>query len=191
VNLQTNVCGRILAVQAAIVALTIFSLAQDPGSTGVAMTTWQNDQHRTGRNLNEGSLVSVSGQLPGFSLLCNAQLDGQVYAQPLIETGVTINNTHYAGGVAYVVTQNDTLYAINGTPAVGNSTCPIINTVPLLPILTAKTGFTNTAVDCTTIGSGGCPVDPRIGILGTPVINVSGSNGTIYLVTYSQDTSGH
>jgi hypothetical protein len=84
-------------------------LAQDPGSTGVSVTTWQNDTHRTGRNLGESVLVSP---LTGFGQLCNVQLDGQVYAQPLVETSVTIGGTHYAGGVAYVVTQNDTLYAI-------------------------------------------------------------------------------
>jgi hypothetical protein len=61
----------------------------------------------------------------------------------------------------------------------------------LLPILSTVTGQTNVAVACSGIGSGGCPVDPVIGILGTPVINVSGSIGTIYLVTYSQDSSGN
>ncbi len=170
----------------AVVTLTTFSLAQDPGSTGVAIVTWQNDTHRTGRNINEATLVSP---LASFGQLCNVQLDGQVYAQPLIETSVTINHTLYPA-VAYIAT-NDTLYAISGTPAAGNATCPILATLPLLPILTTVTGLTNTAVDCTTIGSGGCPVEPVIGILGTPVINVSNHVGTIYLVTYSQDSSGN
>jgi len=82
-SLFTGVCGRVSLMFVVVVALTIFSSAQDPGSTGVSVTTWQNETHRTGRNLNESNIVSVSGQLPGFSLRCNVQLDGQVYAQPL------------------------------------------------------------------------------------------------------------
>ena len=177
-----------LVLSAALVVMTALSSAQDPGSTGVAIVTYQNDAHRTGRNVNEATLVSP---LTGFGQLCNVQLDGQVYAQPLIETSVTINGTHYTGGVAYVVTQNDTLYAINGTPTSGNNACSVLASLPLLPILTTVTGQTNTTVDCTTIGSGGCPVDPVVGILGTPVINVSNHVGTIYLVTFSQDTAGN
>jgi hypothetical protein len=168
-------------------ALASISFAQDPGSTGVSVTTWQNDTHRTGRNLNEGTLVSP---LTGFGQLCNVQLDGQVYSQPLIETSVTIGGTHYPGGVAYVVTQNDTLYAINGVPT--STTCSIIASLRLLPILNTVTGQTNTAVACGDIGGEDCAtIDPVVGILGTPVISVSGSTGTIYLVTYSQDTVGN
>jgi hypothetical protein len=170
-----------------IVALAVFSSAQDPGATGVSVTTWQVDTHRTGRNLNEGTLVSP---LTGFGQICNVALDGQVYAQPLIETNVGIAGTVYPV-VSYVVTQNDSLYAINGVPT--SATCSIIDYMPLLPILSSSgvTGVPNTAVACTGIGSGGCPVKPVIGILGTPVISVSGSTGTIYLVTYSQDSNGN
>jgi hypothetical protein len=185
---KTDMRRYLAFVLGAVLAASTFSLAQDPGSTGVAIVTYQNDTHRTGRNVNEATLVSP---LTGFGQLCNVPLDGQVYAQPLIETSVTINGTHYTGGVAYVVTQNDTLYAINGTPASGNNACSVLASLPLLPILTTKTGQTNTAVDCTTIGSGGCPVDPVVGILGTPVINVSNHTGTIYLVTFSQDAAGN
>jgi hypothetical protein len=189
--LFTNLDRRASRVVLAALMLTAFSVAQDPGSTGVSVTTWQNDTHRTGRNLNEGVLVSPLTGI-NFGQLCNAQLDGQVYAQPLVETSVTINGTHYPGGVAYIVTQNDTLYAINGTPTVGNSTCPVITSLPLLPILTTVTGQTNTAVVCNTFGDGKCgAVNPVIGILGTPVINVSNHVGTIYLVTHSQDSAGN
>jgi hypothetical protein len=165
-----------------------FISAQDPGSTGVSVTTWQNDTHRTGRNLNEGTLVGSLSSI-NFGQLCNVQLDGQVYVQPLVETSVHISGTLYSS-VAYVVTENDTLYAINGTP--GTGTCSIISTLPLLPILTTVTGHTNTAVACSGVGGQDCAtIAPVVGILGTPVINISGSVGTIYLVTYSQDTLGN
>jgi hypothetical protein len=180
----TNVSGRFTSLLVAVAVLATLSLTQDIGSTGVPVVTWQNDPHRTGRNMKEPNLVSLTG----FGQLCNVQLDGQVYAQPLIETSVLIGGTRY--NVAYVVTQNDTLYAINGTPASGNTACPVLATMPLLPILSALTQTTHSAVACSGIGSGGCPVDPVIGILGTPVINVSNGVGTIYLVTFSQDTGG-
>jgi hypothetical protein len=65
-----------------LAALSGISLAQDPGATGVSVTTWQNDTHRTGRNLNEALLVASNNALPAsFGQLCFAPLDGQVYAQ--------------------------------------------------------------------------------------------------------------
>src|SRR6202167_3338741 len=94
--------------------------------------------------------------------------------------------------MAYVVTQNDTLYAINGTPSPGSSACSVVASLPLLPILNTATGQTNSAVACADIGGEDCAtIAPVVGILGTPVINISGSVGTIYLVTYSQDTVGN
>lgn len=186
--LSKNVYARFFCLLVVVAMAVTSSSAQDPGSTGVSVTTWQDDTHRTGRNLNEGTLVSP---LTGFGLICGTQLDGQVYAQPLIETAVTIGGITYTGGVAYVVTQNDSLYAINAAPTPTTCSNPPINYMPLLPILNNLTGQTHSAVACSGIGSGGCPVDPVVGILGTPVITVSGSTGTIYLVTYSQDTIGN
>jgi hypothetical protein len=160
-----------------------FLFAQDPGSTGTIVTTWQNDTLRTGRNLSETTLVSP---LTGLGLNCSIALDGQVYAQPLIETSVNfnLNGTFYT--VAYVVTQNDSLYAINAVST--SSTCSQLGYMPLLPILSSNsvTGVNNFAVPCGNIGGKDCAtIAPVVGILGTPVINVSDHTGTIYLVTYS------
>lgn len=89
-----------------------------------------------------------------------------------------------------MVTQGDSLYVIDANPNDGNTPCYAIEYLQLLPILNGITGTTHTAVPCSGIGSGGCPVDPVIGILGTPVVNISGSKGYIYLVTYSVDNNG-
>jgi hypothetical protein len=72
-------------------------------STGVCVTTWQQDTpslcagcaYRTGANLSEGQLTSNTIQNDNFGLLCSAQLDGQVYAQPLVVSNVTIGGTRY------------------------------------------------------------------------------------------------
>jgi hypothetical protein len=183
--------GRISLAFVVAVALTASAFAQVPGDLPANVLTWQNDNHRTGRNLQESILVPslVSGGT--FGQLCSAQLDGQVYAQPLVVTDVKIGGTSYPNGVVYVVTQQDTLYAINGVP--GGATCSVLAPSPLhlLPILTSVTGQTNTAVDCTMIGGGGCPVNRWVGILGTPVISIGNGAGTIYLVTFSQDAIGN
>jgi hypothetical protein len=73
-----------------------------------------------------------------------------------------------------------------------STTCSVITSLPLLRVLNTVTGHTNTAVACGDIGGEDCAtIDPVVGILGTPVINVSGSTGTIYLVTFSQDAIGN
>jgi hypothetical protein len=53
-------------------------------------------------------------------------LDGQVYAQPLVVSGAKIGTTTYTY-VVYVVSEKDTLYAIDGDPADGNTPCTILN----------------------------------------------------------------
>src|SRR5579863_107052 len=166
-----------------------------PG-TGVCVLTWQQDTgldttcseciYRTGENLNEPALTSGALEKQNFGVLCSAPLDGQVFGQPLVATNVTINNVTYSR-VVYVVTQKDTLYAIDGNPA-DNPPCQILNGngngVSLL-------GSGQYQVDCNHVGGGrnACinTIGPFVGVLGTPVINLSGNSGTIYFVAETQD----
>jgi hypothetical protein len=160
----------------------------------VNVLTWQNDTHRTGQNLNEATLVSLSG----FGQLCNIPVDGQVYAQPLVVADVKFNGSTAAyTSVVYAVTQNDTVYAINGTPPGTNpSSCPATSQIlGQQSLLTYNINGINTTlyqVDCNFIGDPKAPcgtIKPYIGILGTPVISLSGvGTGTMYLVTENQDT---
>src|SRR5579863_6090968 len=53
-------------------------------SSSVCVTTWQQDTYRTGQNLQEPTLIATGGNLGTFGELCSAQLDGQVYGQPLV-----------------------------------------------------------------------------------------------------------
>ena len=174
------------AISTAIAVLGVCALltAQDPGSTGTSVVTWQNDNARTGQNLKEGTLVYNTLSKSNFGQLCSVQLDGQVYAQPLVITNSKINGTRYPY-VAYVVTQNDTLYAIDGTPPTGTgNTCGPIASLPFL-----TTGATNghSPADCSQIGGGGCgTIAPKVGILGTPVIAFANHTATMYLVTETQ-----
>jgi hypothetical protein len=179
-----------------LLALTMIASAplraQDPD---VNVVTWQNDTHRTGQNLNEGILVSP---LTGFGQLCNIPVDGQVYSQPLVVADVKFNGstTPYTS-VVYAVTQYDSVYAINGTPPGTNpASCPPATQIlKQQSLLTYNINGTNTnlyPVDCTFIGDPNAKcntIKPYVGILGTPVISLSGvGTGTLYLVTENQDT---
>ena len=178
-----------------VVALTLLSAAQDLGGVGVSILTWQQDKpalcsgcvYRTGQNLAETGITYGTINTGTFGQVCKVALDGQVYAQPLIVTAVPINGSTHKYKVAYVVTQNDTVYAINADPAdTFSSPCAI---------LLQQTLLTNNLVgqpvmvpaNCDRLGAGSCQaIAPNIGILGTPVINISGGVGTLYVVAEMQ-----
>lgn len=173
----------IISVTITAICLSPALRAQDPGTSGVSVLTWQYDTGRTGQNLSEGALVYNSLGTSSFGQRCSVQLDGQVYAQPLVVTNSKINGTMY--NVTYVVTQNDTLYAIDATPPSGTGgTCGPMASLPFL-----TTGATNghSPADCSQVGGGGCgAVGPKVGILGTPVIVLGNHTATMYLVTETQ-----
>ena len=149
----------------------------------VNITTWQDDNLRTGQNLNETILTPANLSTGNFGELCSLALDGQVYAQPLVLSNVTFNGTQYAS-LVYVVTQRNTLYVINGTPQAQGNPCVQVASLSLTP-------SGQFPVDCNYIGAQGCQtIAPVVGTLGTPVIQtVANSNGTIYVVTETQDVA--
>jgi len=165
-----------------------------PTGTGtICVLTWQQDTpsictgcaYRTGQNLSESAITYSSITTDRFGRLCSVQLDGQVYAQPLVVTNVGIGSTTWPS-VVYVVTQNDRLYAIDGNPQDG---CAILNGngsgTSLIPA-------GQSAVPCRDIEGIDClAIKPTVGILGTPVISTSGSTGTMYVVTETEDSSGN
>jgi len=157
---------------------TVFVLAQ------ANVTTWHNDNLRTGQNTNEIVLTPANLASGNFGQLCSADLDGQVYAQALVLADVTFNGVQYSS-LVYVVTQMNTLYVIQGTPTTqGGTTCNIITSLSLNPAGQYPT-------DCTYLGTGSCQtLAPTVGALGTPVIQtVPNSLGMLYVVTETQDAT--
>jgi hypothetical protein len=147
----------------------------------VNVATWQNNPHRSGEYPHEGTLLYNNVSDLTFGQLCTKSLDGQVYAQPLVMTGVTFTGYTKGQTIVYVVTQNDTLYAISGASTNVAPICTILGQVSLSGYLSQH------PVDCNYIGGKQCQtISPYVGILGTPVIN----SGVLYLVTETQDVAG-
>lgn len=140
------------------------------GVAQVNVTTYHNDNARTGQNLAETSLTPANVNSTQFGKLFSVAVDGYVYAQPLYLSNVAINGgTH---NVVYVATEHDSLYAIdadNGT---------IYWQVGFIPP-GGSTVSSNSDAGCDDL-------IPEVGITGTPVIDTG--TKTIYLVTRTKES---
>ena len=140
--------------------------------TSVSQTavTYHNDNYRTGWNSTETVLTPANVGSSSFGLLFKVKLDDQVDAQPLVVPGVNVTTGKFPGthDVVYVVTENDTVYAIDA------------NTSTVL--LTQSLGKpVQMPLSCNNNG-------PNVGINSTPVID--SSSNTLYVIAYTQDNTG-
>ncbi len=82
----------------------------------VSVTTYHNDNARTGQNTLETVLTTSNVNASSFGKLFRVPVDGQIYAQPLVLSNLSIGGgTH---NVVYVATEHDSVYAVdadNGT----------------------------------------------------------------------------
>src|SRR5262249_43004788 len=109
-----------------------------------------------------------------FGLQFHYQVDGEMYGQPLIKTGVTIGNgsTH---DVVYAVTQHDSVYAFDAN---GGG-------------LLWQDSFIDPANGITTVPSGDVgsgDMSPEIGITATPTIDTN--LGVLYVASKTRNTVG-
>lgn len=136
------------------------------------VTTYHNDNLRSGQNLKETILTANNVNSLSFGKLAFAPVDGVIDAEPLYLSGVSIpgGGTH---NVLYVVTENDSVYAFDAD---------------------AGTALWQKSL----LGTGESPSDdhgcgqisPQIGITSTPVIDrSSGAHGTLYVVAMSKHSS--
>jgi autotransporter-associated beta strand protein len=140
------------------------------------ITQYHVDSQSTGANLTETQLTPSNVNAADFGQLYNTPLDGQVYAEPLVLTNVTIDsgpNTVGTPGtynsVVFVATQHDSLYAINaadGTILWQRTFLDTTNPNDYLPGATSVTTIPSADTDSTDI-------DPEVGITSTPVIDPS------------------
>jgi len=80
-------------------------------SAQVNVTTYHNDNSRTGANTQETILTPNNVNSTQFGKIFSVSVDGALYAQPLYTSNVAIaGGTH---NVLYVATEHDSVYAID------------------------------------------------------------------------------
>jgi len=134
----------------------------------IAVSTYHNDNSRTGENTSETILTPSNVNSTTFGKLFTVSVDGSVYAQTLYIPNVSLSSgTH---NVLYVATQHDSIYAIDA------DTGTIYWQVSLIP---AGGSTVNSSTD---LSCGDIPTE--VGITGTPVIDAT--TNTLYVVAKSK-----
>ena len=138
----------------------------------IAVTTYHNDNYRSGANTNETVLNPSNVNVQTFGKRSVFAVQGYVYAQPLYVPGVNIGGTLH--NVVYIATEHDQVYAFDV-----NSGQQIWQT----SFLSSGGNLTVSTVLSTDLGCS--DIVPEIGITGTPVIDTS--TGTLYLVAKTKE----
>jgi fibronectin type 3 domain-containing protein len=138
---------------------------------------YHNDNASTGRNLNETVLTPDNVNASTFGRAFTTNLDGNVYAQPLVMSGLNIPNKGIHD-VVFAATEHDSLYALDG------NTGGVLWQRSFLDIgLPGATSITPLPASVM-----GATITPDIGITGTPVIDAA--TQTLYLVATTAETVG-
>ena len=145
--------SRSLVNGSLVLGLLFLALTVPPVEGQTAVATYHYDNNRTGWNSHELRLTPSSISSSAFGVLKTVFLDDQVDAQPLVYNGVV-----------YVVTESNTVYAIDAVN--GN----ILSTNNFGP-------------------SFGSCVAGNVGINSTPVIDPGSS--TLYIMVYTSDGNGN
>ena len=147
-----------------------------PVSAQVAVTTFHNDNSRTGSNTHETILTPTNVNVSQFGLKINFQVKGQVYAQPLYVPSLSIGGTTH--NTLFIVTQHDQAYAFDVDSGQQLWHADFLVSSSLNHQITSVSS--TDAENCTDI-------NPEIGISSTPVIDLN--TNTMYLVTKTKETN--
>jgi len=163
---------RSFGMRSAFTVIFAYSLIACAWSQDVL--TYHNNNARTGLDAKETALTLANVNSTSFGKLFTVTVDGLVDGEPLYLSAVPIqgSGTH---NLLIVVTENDSVYAFDADTG-----------VQIWHISALGAGETPS-------DDRGCgQVTPQIGITSTPVISrPAGTNGVIYAVAMSKDTSGN
>ena len=155
---------------ASLVGRPATRLRKPYGGTPIDVTTYHYDNNRSGWNQSETDLTPASVVSPNFGLLTTLNVDGNVFAQPLLVSNFVMPDgaTH---DVLIIATGNNTVYAYDA------------QTYAVL-----WQGNLGTAQSSSDIGCS--DVQPVFGITATPVIVRTAANAaTIYLIAATEPVS--
>jgi hypothetical protein len=162
--------AHIRGLAGASLAFVLLLASASTAAAQTSVTTYHNDNYRTGWNSTETVLTPANVTSSTFGLLAKVTVDDQVDAHPLVVPGVNITAGSNQGthDVVYIATGNDTVYAIDAN----------LGTVLLSTSLGKPVTW---PIGCNNNG-------PNVGIDSTPVIDTS--SNTLYLIAYTQDSAG-
>ena len=133
----------------------------------VAITTYQDDNYRSGANTNETVLTKSNVNVQNFGKRTVFPVQGYVYAEPLYVPGVNINGTVH--NMVLIATEHDQVYAFD------------VNSGKLIwqtSFLSTNGNLVTTTVSSNDVNCGDLVYE--IGITGTPAVDTS--TGTMYVV---------
>lgn len=156
------------------------SVGQTPDSK-VDVLTNRYDNFRSGANLRETILGTKTVCQTEFGKIFEREVDGDIYAQPLIKTHVNVPNVGQRD-LVFVATVNNSLYAFDAeSPSWSKPYWHVTNQVLGQPV--SKKEVTDLPADQEYRN-----FSTNIGIVATPVIDDQTS--TIYVVAFSKDAGG-
>jgi hypothetical protein len=147
----------------------------------VNVLTYHNDFARTGQNTNETVLTPANVNTNTFGLLLAYPVDGQIYAQPLYVSGLAIpsQGTH---NVVFVATMHNSVYAFDADSKAGTND----------GLLWKVNLGTSAATPNNDFGNRYGPyhdIRPEVGIVGTPVIDLTA--GTLFVDAFTHEGSSY
>jgi hypothetical protein len=147
----------------------------------VNVLTYHNDFARTGQNTNETVLTPANINTNTFGLVIAYPVDGQIYPQPLYVSGLTIPGQG-TRNVVFVATMHNSVYAFDADSNAGANG----------GLLWKVNLGTSAATPNTDFGNRYGPyhdIRPEVGIVGTPVIDLTAR--TIFLDALTHEGSSY